>query len=74
MNVTLLFSVERYAEVAEAFIRGLERRHAEGQSLEVHSVASFFVSRVDTMVDKQLAKLGREELAGQAALANARAA
>jgi transaldolase len=74
VNVTLLFSVERYADVAEAFIRGLERRHAEGQSLEVHSVASFFVSRVDTMVDKQLARLGREDLAGQAALANARAA
>lgn len=74
VNVTLLFSVERYADVAEAYIRGLERRHAEGLPLNVHSVASFFVSRVDTMVDKQLAELGREELAGRAALANARAA
>lgn len=74
VNVTLLFSVERYAAVAEAFIRGLERRRAEGKPLNVHSVASFFVSRVDTMVDKQLAEIGREDLAGTAALANARAA
>ncbi|GAC1435602.1 MAG: bifunctional transaldolase/phosoglucose isomerase [Solirubrobacteraceae bacterium] len=74
VNVTLLFSVESYRTVAEAFIRGLERRHAEGKSLRVHSVASFFVSRVDSEVDKRLAKLGREDLAGTAALANARAA
>lgn len=74
VNVTLLFSVERYADVAEAYIRGLERRLAEGLPLDVHSVASFFVSRVDTMVDKQLAELGRDDLAGTAALANARAA
>src|SRR4051812_29724968 len=46
VNVTLLFSVEAYAEVAEAYIRGLERRRDDGQSLDVHSVASFFVSRV----------------------------
>lgn len=72
VNVTLLFSVERYVDVAEAYIRGLERRRAEGLPLSVHSVASFFVSRVDTMVDKQLAELGRDELAGRAALANAR--
>ena len=74
MNVTLLFGVERYSEVAEAYIRGLERRHAAGLPLEVHSVASFFVSRVDTEVDKRLAALGRSDLAGTAALANARAA
>jgi transaldolase/glucose-6-phosphate isomerase len=74
INVTLLFSVEAYAEVAEAFIRGLERRRAEGQSLDVHSVASFFVSRVDTEVDKRLDKLGRNDLAGIAGVANARAA
>lgn len=74
VNVTLLFAVERYADVAEAYIRGLERRHADGSPLNVHSVASFFVSRVDTLVDKQLAERGRDDLAGTAALANARAA
>ncbi|MFY9264416.1 MAG: transaldolase [Solirubrobacterales bacterium] len=74
INVTLLFSVDRYADVAEAYIRGLERRHAEGLPLGVHSVASFFVSRVDTLVDKQLTELGRTDLAGKAAVANARAA
>ncbi|MFT4049559.1 MAG: transaldolase [Solirubrobacterales bacterium] len=74
INVTLLFSVDRYADVAEAFIKGLERRHAEGKSLDVHSVASFFVSRVDTVVDKQLEEKGRADLQGKAAIANARAA
>jgi transaldolase len=74
VNVTLLFSVEAYATVAEAFIKGLEARHAKGESLAVQSVASFFVSRVDTEVDKRLEGLGHEELAGQAGLANARAA
>jgi transaldolase/glucose-6-phosphate isomerase len=74
VNVTLLFAVEQYTEIAEAFIRGLERRHAEGLSLDIHSVASFFVSRVDTEVDKRLAALGHTELAGTAAIANARAA
>lgn len=74
VNITLLFSVERYADVAEAYIKGLERRHAEGLSLDVHSVASFFVSRVDTVVDKQLEEIGHSELAGKAAIANARAA
>jgi transaldolase/glucose-6-phosphate isomerase len=74
VNVTLLFSVESYANVAEAFVRGLERRKAEGLTLDVHSVASFFVSRVDTEVDKRLEKLGREDLRGLAGLANARAA
>ena len=74
VNVTLLFSVEAYEQIAEAYIRGLERRHAEGLSLDVHSVASFFVSRVDSEVDKRLEKLGRQDLAGRAALANARAA
>ena len=74
VNVTLLFAVEAYETVAEAYIRGLERRQAEGKSLDVNSVASFFVSRVDTNVDKKLEKLGRSDLAGTAALANARAA
>jgi transaldolase/glucose-6-phosphate isomerase len=74
INVTLLFSVEAYEAVTEAYIRGLERRHAEGLSLDVRSVASFFVSRVDSEVDKLLEKLGRGELCGKAAVANARAA
>jgi transaldolase / glucose-6-phosphate isomerase len=74
VNVTLLFSVAAYERVAEAYIRGLERRQADGRSLDVRSVASFFVSRVDTEVDKRLEKLGRSDLAGQAAVANARAA
>ena len=54
--------------------RAIERRHAEGKSLDVHSVASFFVSRVDSEVDKRLEELGRDDLAGRAGLANARAA
>ncbi len=74
VNVTLLFSVESYTAIAEAFIRGMERRHEAGESLDVHSVASFFVSRVDTEVDKRLAEMGREDLFGIAAVANARAA
>jgi transaldolase/glucose-6-phosphate isomerase len=74
VNVTLLFAVEQYRAIAEAYIRGLERRQAEGLSLEIHSVASFFVSRVDTEVDKRLEALGHPELAGTAAIANARAA
>jgi transaldolase/glucose-6-phosphate isomerase len=74
VNVTLLFSVESYAAIAEAYIRGMERRLDAGESMDVHSVASFFVSRVDTEVDKRLEKLGREDLRGIAAVANARAA
>lgn len=74
VNVTLLFSVEAYATVAEAYIKGLERRHAAGESLDVQSVASFFVSRVDSEVDKRLEALDKPELAGKAGLANARAA
>ena len=73
VNVTLLFAVEAYEQVAEAYIRGLERRQAEGKSLDVNSVASFFVSRVDTNVDRKLEELGRTDLAGTAAVANARA-
>lgn len=57
VNVTLLFSVERYAEVIEAWMRGLEKRAAQGLSLKgVNSVASFFISRVDTECDKRLDK------------------
>src|SRR3954462_11882293 len=75
INVTLLFSVASYERVMEAYIRGLERRHEEGKDLDVHSVASFFVSRVDTEVDKRLEQAGAsDELFGKAGLANARAA
>jgi transaldolase len=75
VNVTLLFAVGRYEEVAEAYIRGLEQRHADGGDLaRVASVASFFVSRVDTAVDKKLEEIGRTDLAGKAAIANARLA
>jgi transaldolase/glucose-6-phosphate isomerase len=74
VNVTLLFGVGAYATVMDSYLRGLERRLAEGLDLDVASVASFFVSRVDTEVDRRLAELGREDLQGSAALANARAA
>jgi transaldolase / glucose-6-phosphate isomerase len=74
INVTLLFGVEEYAAVAEAYIRGLERRRDEGKSIELNSVASFFVSRVDTEVDKRLEGTGHDELLGTAGIANARAA
>jgi transaldolase / glucose-6-phosphate isomerase len=74
INVTLLFGVEEYAQVAEAYIRGLERRLEEGKSVDVESVASFFVSRVDTEVDKRLEGTGHDDLLGKAGIANARAA
>ncbi len=75
VNVTLLFAVERYRDIAEAFLRGLERRLDAGESIERSaSVASFFVSRVDTKVDAALEALGREDLRGRAAVANARLA
>jgi transaldolase/glucose-6-phosphate isomerase len=72
VNVTLLFSVQAYERVADAYLKGLERRLQEGLSLDVNSVASFFVSRVDTNVDKKLEQLGHTELQGTAAVANAR--
>ncbi len=78
VNVTLIFSLERYREVMEAYLAGLEKARAAGLDLStIHSVASFFVSRVDTEIDKRLAKLGTDEalaLKGRAALANARLA
>jgi transaldolase/glucose-6-phosphate isomerase len=74
INVTLLFAVSAYERVAEAFIRGLERRLDEGKSVDMQSVASFFVSRVDTEVDKRLEGAGHDDLLGRAGLANARAA
>jgi transaldolase len=75
VNVTLLFAVERYEAIAEAFLKGLERRVAAGESIaHAASVASFFVSRVDTKVDKALEGTGHEDLRGKAAVANARIA
>ena len=75
VNVTLLFSVEAYAAVADAYLAGLEERVARGEPIDgVVSVASFFVSRVDSAVDPLVAERGREDLAGRAAIANARIA
>ena len=74
VNVTLLFAVSAYERVMEAFIRAMERRMDDGLPLDRHSVASFFVSRVDTEVDKRLEQRGRTDLQGIAGLANARAA
>jgi len=75
VNVTLLFSVGRYEEIAEAYLRGLERRAEAGEPIDrIASVASFFVSRVDGKVDKKLEELGKTELAGKAGIANARVA
>jgi transaldolase len=74
VNVTLLFSVERYIAVAEAYLRGLERRRAQGLALDrVASVASFFVSRIDSALDPVLAQR-QPELQGQIANANAKLA
>ncbi|NUR62011.1 MAG: transaldolase [Catenulispora sp.] len=76
VNVTLIFSLERYREVMEAFLAGVEQAAANGHDLsKLASVASFFVSRVDTEIDKRLEKLGAgRELRGKAAVANARLA
>ena len=75
INVTLIFSLERYEAVAEAYIRGLERLQEAGGDLSTTlSVASFFVSRVDTEADRRLEELGREELKGRLAVANAKLA
>jgi transaldolase len=78
INVTLIFSLERYGEVIDAFMAGLERAAGAGHDLgSIASVASFFVSRVDTEVDKRLGKIGTEQaqgLRGKAAVANARLA
>jgi transaldolase len=77
INVTLIFSLERYAAVAEAYIRGLERLVAGGgDPTKVASVASFFVSRVDTEADRRLDELGGQatRLKGKLAIANAKLA
>jgi transaldolase len=76
INVTLIFSLQRYAEVAESYIRGLERLVAEGgDPRKVASVASFFVSRIDTEADRRLDEVNApDELKGKLAIANARLA
>jgi transaldolase len=78
VNVTLIFSVERHRAVMDAYLAGLEKAREAGHDLsKIHSVASFFVSRVDTEIDKRLENIGSEEalaLRGQAGVANARLA
>jgi transaldolase len=75
INVTLIFSLARYEAVAEAYIRGLERLlEAGGDPRTVSSVASFFVSRVDTETDRRLDEIGQPELKGKLANANAKLA
>lgn len=78
VNVTLIFSLERYRAVMNAYIEGLEQALATGEDIsKIHSVASFFVSRVDTEIDKRLEEIGSEEalaLRGKAGVANARLA
>src|SRR5882762_1928158 len=78
VNVTLIFSVERHREVMNAYLVGLEAAKEAGHDVsKIHSVASFFVSRVDTEIDKRLEKIGSEQalnLRGQAGVANARLA
>ena len=75
VNVTLIFSLDRYDKVIDAYLDGLEQAKANGHDVsKIHSVASFFVSRVDTEVDARLDALGRPELKSKAALANAQLA
>lgn len=78
VNVTLIFSLERYRAVMNAYLEGLEQAHAAGKDLStIHSVASFFVSRVDSEIDSRLEAIGSKEalaLRGKAAVANARLA
>ncbi|MFE3453616.1 transaldolase [Nonomuraea sp. NPDC059194] len=75
VNVTLIFSLERYRQVMDAWLAGLEAAQAKGLNLAtIESVASFFVSRVDTEIDKRLDKAGKPELKGKAGVANARLA
>jgi transaldolase len=75
INVTLIFSLTRHRQVAEAYLRGLERLVASGgDPSRVHSVASFFVSRVDTETDRRLVESGRDDLKGRLGVANAKLA
>lgn len=75
INVTLIFSITRYREVMEAYLSGLEKRSAKGLPVSgIASVASFFVSRVDTAVDKELEAKNLKSLQGKAAIANSKLA
>jgi transaldolase len=75
INVTLIFSLTRHRQVAEAYLRGLERLVASGgEPSRFHSVASFFVSRVDTETDRRLAEASRDDLKGRLGIANAKLA
>ena len=75
INVTLIFSLNRHVQVAKAYLRGLERLVAAGgDPSRVHSVASFFVSRVDTETDRRLVAVGRDDLKGRLGIANAKLA
>src|SRR5204863_5057767 len=80
VNVTLIFGLDQYRHVMEAFMAGLEKAHENGHDLStIHSVASFFVSRVDTEIDKRLDASSSEQgtvssLKGKAGVANARLA
>ena len=75
INVTLTFSLQRHEAVMEAYVRGVERLvESGGDPSQVHSVASFFVSRVDTEADKRLEQVGRTDLQGELAVANAKLA
>ena len=78
VNVTLIFSLERYGAVIDAYLSGLEQAKSSGHDIsQIHSVASFFVSRVDSEIDKRLKAIGSpeaESLLGEAAIANARLA
>lgn len=75
INITLLFGLSRYREITEAFMGGLEDRLQAGKSIEnIASVASFFLSRIDVMVDPMLKKKGEEKLVGEVAIASAKKA
>ena len=75
VNVTLIFSLQRYREVIAAYIEGVKQAHSAGHDIsKIHSVASFFVSRVDSEIDKRLDQVGQPELKSKTALANARLA
>src|SRR5437763_1194640 len=75
INITLIFSNDVYGQVMEAYLRGLERRVEKGLPInEINSVASFFVSRIDTMADKQMEAKSETELLGKIAIANAKVA
>lgn len=75
VNVTLIFSLDNYKQVAEAYIKGLEKlAEKENDLSNVSSVASFFVSRIDTSVDNELDKIANKSLQGKIAIANAKAA